>query len=96
MEHLSGGNFAVWADLCGVAGFALYVMNYVCLSTGRAQRHMTRYFARNLCAALLVLASLTQDFNLGSAMVQLFFIGISLFALVSRTALGTQRGQQPS
>lgn len=71
-------------EIAGVAGFGLYVLNYSLLSLGRLSSNSKLYFAINLVAASLVLTGLTQSFNLAAALLQSFWIVMSLTALLLR------------
>jgi len=71
-------------EAIGVSGFALYVLNYTLLTFQRITSASTTYFALNLAAATLVLIGLTYSFNLASALIQLFWIAISIAAIAIR------------
>lgn len=71
-------------ETIGVVGFALYVANYCLLTFHRLTSHSTRYFALNLIASVCVLIGLTQSFNLASALIQTFWITISIIAICLR------------
>jgi len=71
-------------DAIGVAGFGLYVINYTMLTFDKFRSTQVRYFAVNLAAAAMVLISLTSTFNLASAMIQVFWIAISVAAIIIR------------
>ena len=71
-------------EVIGVAGFALYVINYCLLTLQKITSASSTYFALNLTAASLVLISLTHSFNLASALIQMFWIVISLVAIALR------------
>ncbi|WP_296420669.1 CBU_0592 family membrane protein [Pseudooctadecabacter sp.] len=71
-------------DVIGVLGFALYVVNYALLTFNKITSQSHLYFWLNLAAASLVLVSLTQAFNLASVLIQLFWIALSLAAIVVR------------
>lgn len=71
-------------ETIGVAGFALYVMNYCLLTLHRLTSHSTTYFAINLVASSCVLIGLSQSFNLASALIQTFWIVISITAITIR------------
>ena len=79
-----------WAEIIGVAGFALYVVNYSLLTTRVLSGDSIAYFAINLSAASLVLIGLSTNFNLAAALIQLFFIAMSILAIVLRMI---RRGQ---
>ena len=72
-------------DAIGVFGFGLYVVNYTMLTFHRVTSHCKRYFAINLIAASMVLIGMMFSFNLASALIQVFWIGISMTAIVMRT-----------
>ncbi len=71
-------------DAIGLAGFGLYVLNYTLLTFRKLQSEQVVYFVLNGMAAVLVLIGLTSSFNLASAMIQIFWVGISLVAVVVR------------
>jgi hypothetical protein len=71
-------------DLLGVVGAMLYVGNYTRLALGRASTADTGYFVVNLLAASLVLIGLSHAFNLGAALIQLFFVVLSFVAVINR------------
>ncbi|WP_108263346.1 CBU_0592 family membrane protein [Mangrovicoccus ximenensis] len=76
------------AEILGVAGFALYAVAYAGISIGRITGDSPSFYALNGLAALAVLASLTMDFNLGSVMIQVFYLAVSLAGLWSRLRAG--------
>ncbi|MCW1951920.1 MAG: hypothetical protein KIH44_011215 [Octadecabacter sp.] len=71
-------------DAIGVCGFGLYVLNYTMLTFHRVTSHCKTYFAINLVAASMVLTGMTFSFNLASALIQMFWIGISITAIIMR------------
>ena len=76
-----------YADICralGILGFLTYVLNYTLLSLRILTSENLRYFALNILAAVLVLISLTEDFNLASALIQGFWILIGGLAILLR------------
>ena len=66
-------------QLVGLLGFCCYVTSYCCLSFGILTSEHLRYYILNTMAALLVLTSLSHEFNLASAMIQGFWITIGSF-----------------
>ena len=68
-------------ELAGLAGFALYMGSYALLSAGILDCRTYAYAAMNLAAAACVLVSLTESFNLASALIQSSWVAISLFGL---------------
>jgi hypothetical protein len=71
-------------DAVGVAGFGLYVLNYGLLTVQRVQSHQICYFVINGLAAAMVLVGLMSAFNLASALIQIFWIVISIAAIIIR------------
>lgn len=71
-------------EAIGVLGFCLYVLNYSLLTLHRVTSHSTTYFIINLAAATMVLIGLSNSFNLASALIQMFWIVISITAIVIR------------
>ena len=69
----------------GVVGFGLYVLNYSLLTFGALTSRCRVYFAINTAAALLVLAGLTVAFNLAAALIQCFWVVISLTGIILRS-----------
>jgi len=79
-------------DVIGVAGFGLYVLNYALLTFRRMKSDQIAYFAMNGVAASMVLVGLLSSFNLASAMIQIFWIGISAIAIFIRLRRPAQAG----
>lgn len=73
-----------WEHIPGILGFALYATNYLALCSGRLNGTEMRYFVQNGLAALLVLYGLHLDFNLGAALVQVFYVLASVAAILTR------------
>jgi hypothetical protein len=71
-------------DAIGVAGFGLYVLNYTLLTFRRIKTECVLYFVINGTAASMVLVGLSSSFNLASAMIQIFWVGISIVAIIIR------------
>ena len=74
-------------DICrsiGLLGFVTYVANYACLSLRVFTSEHITYFSLNIVAATCVLVSLTQDFNLASALIQSFWIVMGGVAVALR------------
>lgn len=71
-------------EVIGIIGFAMYVLNYFLLTLNWVTSQSTRYFTMNMLAAIFVLIGLTHSFNLASALIQAFWIAISIFAIVIR------------
>ncbi|MDD3516926.1 MAG: permease [Chromatiales bacterium] len=69
------------ADFIGNIGVAMVIAAYFLLQLGRWRAHDLSYLVCNLTGAALVLFSLAYAFNLSAAIIQLFWIGISLFGI---------------
>lgn len=76
----------------GHLGVALYLGSYGLLQAGVLRGSGYLYTSLNLAAASMVLASLVVSFNLSSALIQVFWIAISIFGL-TRLALGNYRAR---
>ncbi len=68
-------------ETIGVFGFGIYVLAYTLLTLRILRGDSPRYFALNLLAASCVLIGLMASFNLASAMIQLFWVVMSLVGL---------------
>lgn len=66
----------------GVAGYLLYVLNYTRLVDGAIDGKSCLYIFTNLLAAICILVSLVEQFNLGSLLIQLTWIVVSVYGLV--------------
>ena len=71
-------------ELAGVFGFALYVANYAMLTFRRLTGDCIAYYVINCSAASLVLVGLTASFNLAAALIQGFWIIMSIIAITLR------------
>ena len=77
----------------GIAGFCLYVCNYLLLTFRKLHSTDPAYFAINLAAATCVLVGLLVNFNLASAMIQMFWVVISTTAILLRLKRGSPARQ---
>lgn len=68
----------------GLLGFAIYVLAFLSLSLGRLTSTRPLYFIMVFVASSCVLASLWADFNLPAALIQSFYIVMSLGAIAVR------------
>lgn len=69
-------------DILGLVGVAMILAAYGLLQTGRWQPQEIRYSFANALGAALVLVSLAFDFNLPAAIVEGFWLLISLGGLL--------------
>lgn len=68
--------------IAGIAGVALYLASYGLLQAGILRGASYAYAVLNLVAAALLLVSLTADWNLASALIQISWIVISLAGIL--------------
>ena len=66
----------------GVLGFVFYMLSYFLLLIGKIGGTDNTYILMNFLAASCVLISLIHNFNLASALIQIFWIAISIVGLV--------------
>lgn len=65
----------------GLLGVLLYMIAYLGLQTGQLRGGTVPHTSLNLMASSLVLVSLSQDFNLSAAIIQIIWLAISIFGL---------------
>ena len=68
-------------QIIGLVGVLAYMLPYVALQVGLIRGDGLVYTLSNLVAASLVLVSLTDAFNLPSALIQTTWIAVSLVGL---------------
>ena len=68
-------------DLVGNVGVALIVLAYLALQIERISARDLSYSVLNAVGAGLILVSLRSDFNLSAAIIEVFWIGISLIGI---------------
>jgi len=68
-------------DLLGLVGVALIVVMYVLLQTGRTAADRPSFSVGNAAGSGLILISLAYDFNFAAALIEVFWLLISLFGL---------------
>ena len=83
MTHMTADTAQI-LELIGVAGFMSYVATYFALTLRWLDGNGTAYFACNMASASMVLIGLMASFNLASALIQVFWIGISIVAIALR------------
>lgn len=71
-----------WSDFLGIVGVFLYIGSYFGLQAGMIRGQGYLYAILNTVAAGCVLLSLLEHFNLSSAVIQVTYIGISVFGMV--------------
>lgn len=75
-------NICFLADIIGTLGMFLVVTAYFGLEIGFFSRLQLRYYLLNFFGALFLLTSLLIHFNLGSFIIELFWIAISLMGII--------------
>jgi hypothetical protein len=65
----------------GITGAVTYLMSYFLLQLGKVDGNGNVYAFLNMLAAIFVMISLTTHFNIGSAIIQVSFISLSLYAI---------------
>lgn len=80
-------------DGIGVAGFILYVTSYTCLTLGFISGDSIGYFCMNLIAASCVMTGLMASFNLASALIQGFWITMSIIGITIRVMRPVNRAR---
>ena len=73
-------DFSIWSA-AGLLGVALYLAAYGALQLGFLRGRSPLYTLLNLAAAAFVLVSLTDAFNMSSALIQVFWIVLSVIGL---------------
>ena len=71
-----------WHDWLGSLGVLIIVAAYLWLQIGRIAGQNVVFSGANLLGSMLNLVSLYFDFNFSAALIEIFWIVISLFGLV--------------
>lgn len=83
------------ANVLGLVGVGLVVSTYYLLQSGRLQIEGLRYSATNAVASVLVLFSLAFHWNVSSAVIEGFWLLISLYGC-ARWWRTRRRARRPS
>jgi hypothetical protein len=70
-----------WHDLLGNIGVLIVLALYFLLQSERMQATSTAFSAANALGAILIIVSLTQQFNLSAFVVEFAWLLISLYGL---------------
>lgn len=70
-----------WHDVVGATGVGAIVITYFLLQSGRLAAHSLAYSGLNALGAALILVSLAREFNLAAAVVEAFWLLISLYGV---------------
>ncbi len=76
----------------GFAGMVFIVLAYFLLQTGRDDITSFRYQLLNLIGAVLLIISLIVHFNLGSMLIEIFWIAITLYAMIKNKIANKHKG----
>jgi hypothetical protein len=68
-------------DVVGLAGVALIMAMYVLLQTGRTSAARPSFSIGNAVGSALILYSLAFDFNFSVALIEVFWLLISLYGI---------------
>lgn len=74
----------------GLAGAAIYAVTYVLVAFDRMPSQTANFYATRLLAAVLVGVSLLQTFHLATAVIQGFFVAVSILGLVRHLGAGRE------
>lgn len=77
-------NWHFWADVIGVTGCAMLIAAYLLLQTEKITSTSWAYLFMNLAAAGLIMYSLFWSFNLASFIIEIFWIGISIYGILRK------------
>jgi len=78
-------------ELIGIVGFVFYMLAYTLLQLGKVAGQSYAYILLNMLGASLVLVSLSNQFNLASALIQISWIVISAVGLARLWAASRRR-----
>lgn len=71
-----------WHDIVGTAGAAIILVSYFLLQLQRISSRALSYSMLNGLGALLILVSLSIEFNLAAFVVEAFWLFISIIGIV--------------
>ena len=94
-------NVLTLPDIIGYVGVALLIGAYAGLQAGRLRSDAPSYSVLNALAAILLLVSLLYKMNPASFVIEIFWLGISLYGLwrslrLRRERSAGQRGGAPA
>lgn len=82
-------------DMIGILGFCLYLINYSLVTFQKIDSRGVAFFLTNIVAAICVLTSLMQNFNLASALIQIFWICLGIIAITLRLLPKREKQARP-
>lgn len=69
-------------DLAGILGVSFIIGTYFLLQLRKVKSTAFLYSLLNALGALLIIVSLLYDFNLSAFIVEVFWMGISIYGLI--------------
>ena len=81
-------------SLVGVVGVISIIAAYLLLTLGKISADALQYSLMNALGAFLIIVSLAVDFNLSAFLIEVFWLGISIFGIakaLSNRRLGARR-----
>jgi hypothetical protein len=73
-----------WYDFAGTLGVVLIVGAYFLLQVERVASNSVPYLSANAVGAALILLSLAYEFNLSAALMEVFWLAISVLGFARR------------
>ncbi|MDE2997017.1 MAG: hypothetical protein OXT73_09835 [Bacteroidota bacterium] len=83
-----------WYDIIGTIGVGLIILAYAAVQSRRMRSEQLSYSILNLVGAAMILVSLRYNFNLASAIIEVFWILISLWGIVLWLRNRSEKGPQ--
>lgn len=71
--------------IAGLLGAGLYAGSYIALQLGRLDGNSVAFTLCNTLAAAMVLASLVDQFNTSTLLIQVMWLGVGIVGLIRRT-----------
>ncbi len=71
-----------WHDVIGNIGVALIIITYLLLQLGRMDSASYTYSILNALGAFFVIISLMYDFNMSVFIIDVVWIGVSVFGII--------------
>ena len=69
-------------DFLGNVGVFLIIISYLLLQLNKLESKNFKYSAMNFLGASLVIVSLIENFNMSALVIEVFWVGISIFGMV--------------
>ena len=83
-------NLDFW-EYVGVLGAVIYAARYLLVAYDRLPSQCPAHYWSSLVAALLVMVSLYQSFNLPAALTQVFFVIVSIIGIARHSGSARRR-----